>query len=325
MFKNKHGQTRSGWKILAVLAAIFGAIILSSILSSIIIGVILPLTGDLNVETMEFSKRGKLIYDSISMIMRFAQEIIMIVVPILAWKYIIKRPLYNMGLKSIKKHYKELLIGLLLGIVSMTAVFCILLFSKNATVDTWTPHFTTDIFIYLIIFILVGIAEEVFGRGYVMSVLRQTRSIPVIVIVSALVFSALHSSNPGVGLLPYVNIALVGVLFAYMYLKSGNIWMPIGFHITWNYFQGNIFGFKVSGLDMGSLLSTTLGSNTVITGGDFGPEGGLVVTFVILLGFLFVKLYYREIEYNFLSEEPEVTKTTVMNDTEQQVDTSDFH
>lgn len=321
MFKNKQGQIRSGWKILGVLAATIGGLGITSIIYLIIIRGVLPLTGDLNVNTMEYSKRGKQIYDTLTIIMQLIQEIIMIAIPVLAWRNIIKRPLFNMGLKPIKNHYIELLAGLLLGTISMTAVFCILIFSNNATVDTWTPHFSADIIIYLIAFILVGFAEEIFGRGYIMSVLRQTRSIPVIIIVSALVFSALHAGNPGVGLLPFVNIALVGILFAYMYLKSGNIWMSIGYHITWNYFQGNIFGFKVSGLDMGSLLATNLGSNKVITGGSFGPEGGIVVTLVILLGFVFIKMYYRKTEYNFLSEEPELPNVEAAK--KQQVEDAD--
>lgn len=104
------------------------------------------------------------------------------------------------------------------------------------------------------------------------------------------------------GILPFVNIILIGVLFAYMYLLSGNIWMCIGYHITWNYFQGNIFGFLVSGTSSRGLLTTVIEKDTIINGGAFGPEGGLVVTFIILLGFIFVKSFYKGKSYTFLSD-----------------------
>jgi membrane protease YdiL (CAAX protease family) len=150
---------------------------------------------------------------------------------------------------------------------------------------------------------MVGIAEEVLGRGYMMSVLRQTKSMPIIVSVSGAIFSLIHMGNSGFDMIPFINIVLVGMLFAYMYLKSGNIWMPIGYHITWNYFQGNVYGFLVSGLETQGIITTELSKYNIINGGDFGPEGGLVVTATILMGFIFVKGYYQKKSFNFLEME----------------------
>ncbi|MGH4119264.1 CPBP family intramembrane glutamic endopeptidase [Clostridium sp.] len=62
-----------------------------------------------------------------------------------------------------------------------------------------------------------------------------------------MIFSVMHSLNPSMSIISYLNLFLVALLFAYMFLKSNNFWLPIGYHITWNYFQGNIFGFQVSG------------------------------------------------------------------------------
>ena len=69
----------------------------------------------------------------------------------------------------------------------------------------------------------------------------------LIYVISAVVFSLAHGMNPNVGIFGLVNIALVGILFAYMFDATKSLWLPIGYHITWNYFQGNVFGFAVSG------------------------------------------------------------------------------
>ncbi|MGH4119277.1 CPBP family intramembrane glutamic endopeptidase [Clostridium sp.] len=86
-------------------------------------------------------------------------------------------------------------------------------------------------------------------------------------IVSSIIFPVMHSLNPSMSIISYLNLFLVALLFAYMYLKSNNLWLPIGYHITWNYFQGNIFGFQVSGQSTESLYKLSTPANNIITGG----------------------------------------------------------
>ena len=69
--------------------------------------------------------------------------------------------------------------------------------------------------------------------------------------------------------------------------------MPIGFHITWNYFQGYIFGVQVSGREVGKAMYLIEVKNHFMTGGSFGFEGGLVNTIVVLLSIMFVFLYCK--------------------------------
>lgn len=303
MFKNKEGKIRSGWKIAAVTGAFLAAILIVIAIIQIITMPILISNGDFNLKTLEYTENGMRIMNKISLASMFIQEIFMIIIPIIAWKFIMKRKLSHMGLTSLKEGSKDLLMGLLFGIISITVVFILIITTKNGTVESWRPNFSFDTLIYLFLFIMVGFAEEIYGRGFIMSTLRQTKSIPAIIIISSIIFALLHSGNSGISIIPYINLFLVGVLFAYMYLKSANLWMCIGYHITWNYFQGNVFGFKVSGTSNNGILTTYYETDNVFNGGAFGPEGGLFVTVVILLGFIVVNRIYKDKKLDFLSIE----------------------
>lgn len=308
MFINKDGKVRSGWKIAAVLGASLGIITVISMFVGILFSGILMASGDIiygtDPLTVNYTERGKQLMDKITLVVMFFQEVIMVFTPVIAWRFIIKRKLKDMGLTALKTNYRELISGLLLGAASISIVFAAIVLTGNASVATWKPNFHIDQLIYLFLFILVGFAEEILGRGFIMSVLRQTKSLPAILIISSIIFAVMHSSNSGIGILPYINLALVGALFGYMYLKSCNLWMCIGYHITWNYFQGNVYGFKVSGMDTTGILSTTYQTNNFLNGGAFGPEGGLFVTAIILLGFLVVRFYYRNTRKDFFGMDP---------------------
>ena len=275
MFTNQEGKLRAGWKILLTFVALYG----------VLQGIVLLLVQWVNVSSLFW--------------IIVIQNIIFAGGAILIWKMCIKGSLKDMGLPGATKHIREVIAGLVAGALSMSLIFILLIVTGGAQVKSWTPYFSRDLFAYLMMFIVVGIGEEVLGRGYIMSVMRQTRSTPLVMIVSASLFSLMHMMNPFSGIIPFTNIFLVGMLFAYMYLKSNNIWMPIGYHIAWNYFQGNIYGFPVSGIEVGSLLTTEINAQHVINGGNFGPEGGIVATLVIGMGFIFVRWYYRNTLFRF--------------------------
>ena len=309
MFKNKEGKVRSGWKIAAVLGIFYGSMMILSMIIGMVISGILLASGDLqagaNAFSYTYTERGQKIMENINLVMMFVQQVITILLPILAWRITAKRKLSDMGFTPIRTDYKELLAGLIFGIASISVVFAVIVLTGQAEVASWKPTFAVSQLTYLVLFILVGFSEELLSRGYIMSVLRQTKSVAAIMIIPSVIFALLHSFNSGIGFIPYLNLTLVGILFSYMYLKSGNIWMPIGYHITWNYFQGNVFGFKVSGTEVEGMLTTSYSENNILNGGTFGPEGGLFVTAILLIGFVIVHLYYKDRKLDFLKMDPE--------------------
>ena len=167
----------------------------------------------------------------------------------LFWKVFDKKPIKEIGLINIKAGYKDLIKGLIFGALSLTFVFVVLLATGNVSLANplSKPNFSPSLITGLILFIFVGINEEMFARGYCITVLKQTESRWVPIIISSVIFSLMRSLNPGMSLFSYLNLFLFALLAAYMYVKSNNLWLSIGYHITWNYFEGNVFGFLVSG------------------------------------------------------------------------------
>lgn len=91
-------------------------------------------------------------------------------------------------------------------------------------------------------------------------------------------------------------LCLFGLMFALGYLLTGELALPIGLHWSWNLFQGNVFGFPVSGKagDGGGILRITQTGPDLLTGGSFGPEAGVVGLVALAAGCLIIVLYCRQ-------------------------------
>jgi membrane protease YdiL (CAAX protease family) len=142
-------------------------------------------------------------------------------------------------------------------------------------------------------FILVGWQEELFSRGYHLQNLADGLNMTWGVILSSSVFGLLHLGNPNATWVSAVGIFCAGVFLAYGYLATRQLWLPIGLHIGWNFFEGVVFGFPVSGLDTYRLINHTVSGPGLWTGGAFGPEAGLVALPGLVLGAMLIYIYTR--------------------------------
>lgn len=302
--KKKKSNLSPGWKIALVY---FSSVITAGMLSIVLSVVILikdiikynPSQEELSPWIQEWYNNLMNNLDNINTGLGYSlnllQCVLIIFFIVLYWNIFDKRPVRDMGLINIKKGYKDLIHGLLFGALSLLIVFAILLLSGNIALarPLSEPNFNISLITGLILFIFVGINEEMFVRGYCISVLKESSKTSFVIIISSIIFSLLHSFNPGMNVLSYINLFLFGILTAYMTIKSKNLWLAIGYHITWNYFEGNICGFLVSGLDTGSLYSLEPVNPNILNGGSFGPEGGLVVTLILLLSYLYIWKVYK--------------------------------
>jgi hypothetical protein len=113
------------------------------------------------------------------------------------------------------------------------------------------------------------------------------------VLISSAIFGIMHLGNPNATWISAVGILLAGVFLAFGYLRTRQLWLPIGLHIGWNFFEGVVFGFPVSGLDSYRFTHITINGPEIWTGGPFGPEAGLVLIPALILGSMLIFVYTR--------------------------------
>lgn len=123
-----------------------------------------------------------------------------------------------------------------------------------------------------------GIFEELIFRGVLFRSVEAMFGSWVGILVSSLLFGLLHLMNPAatMGGAIYISIE-AGLLLAAAYLVTRRLWICMGFHMAWNYFQSAIFSGVVSGAvsDPG-LLKATIEGPELLTGGSFGMEHSVV-------------------------------------------------
>ena len=189
---------------------------------------------------------------------------------------------------------RELSAGVLLGTVLFSTTIAILWLLGYYQVSA--VNALQSILPWLFIGIVSGIFEELLMRGILFRILEESLGTWIAIALSALVFGALHLTNPNATLWAGLAITIeAGVLLAAAYVYSRRLWLPIGIHIAWNFVQGGIFGVAVSGVESEGLLTSTLSGPTFLSGGVFGAETSIFAVIVCLsVGIYFVwKSYYQ--------------------------------
>jgi membrane protease YdiL (CAAX protease family) len=205
----------------------------------------------------------------------------------------------NLGLHMRPGWLRELLAGLVLGTVLMGLIFLVEWGAGWLTVEAFSWQVQSPVFVlatlfsYLLICIAVALYEELAFRGYILQNLRGDWGVVAAVVVSSILFAILHGLNPNLTLLALPNIFLAGALLAACYLATRSLWLAIAFHFSWNFVQGPVLSFPLSGMPTTGLLVTRVEGNPLLTGGAFGPEGGLLGSGAILLGLLIIWAWRR--------------------------------
>ena len=187
---------------------------------------------------------------------------------------------------------KDLYLGLGLGAGLIVLGFLILFILGYLSVDGFSFPLGS-IILYLILFVVVSLHEEIMIRGYILNNLMQSMNRYVALSLSSLVFMTIHLLNPNVSFLSVVNLFLAGIVLGIYYIHKSNLWLPIGMHLTWNFFQGPVFGFEVSGIETKSIIGQSIRGNELITGGSFGFEGSILATILILIMIIYLDRKYK--------------------------------
>ena len=183
--------------------------------------------------------------------------------------------------------------GLLAGTVLICSGFILLTVLNLTLIDLTYFSFYDQIF-YFILFSIVSLNEEIAIRGYILHNLSSSFNKYVALIISSLVFMIMHLGNPNIGILPLVNLFLAGIFLGIYTIHKNNLWFPIGAHLTWNYLQGPIFGFEVSGNKINSLFEQKPNGHELLTGGNFGFEGSIILTLFLMISIVYMDGYFQK-------------------------------
>jgi uncharacterized protein len=193
--------------------------------------------------------------------------------------------------------FKDTALGFGLGFILVLLTVGIL---KMAGSYQWLGQNTNvDLVLPLIICLIVGIAEELIFRGFIFNTIEKGLGTSYALVITSVLFAGAHLLNPVplnqriIGCLALVFEA--GLLFNSAYLINRRLWLPIGIHCAWDFFEGPFFGMVVSGVDISKpFYQAKLVGDFMQTGGDFGPEASLTgfilgTTFGVILLIVAIK------------------------------------
>jgi len=273
-------RLRAGWRLLVqTLFMVIIGVGLSLFISLLPSNFIMPFDGLFSAQLLELLVIGGSIY--------------------IARRFIDKRDFVSLGFKINGQAWQDLLLGVCIPGIMMGFIFVIewsfgwLTFEGFAwQVDPLSDVFTNALIVFLM-FILVGWNEELLTRGYHLQTIASGSNLGWGIFLSSAVFGILHLGNPNATWLSAIGILFAGLFLAYGYVRTGQLWLSIGLHIGWNYFEGTVFGFPVSGMDVYRLTHISVDGPVLWTGGAFGPEAGFVVVPALLLGTGLIWVYTR--------------------------------
>ena len=206
-------------------------------------------------------------------------------------KVIEKNSLSTLGF--VKKNWlKYLGLGILLSLLQMGVIALVYQVGGIGTFELNELSLEPILFILGLFpfWLLQGGTEEVATRGWLLTRIAARTNLPLAIAISSSLFGILHLGNAGVTFLSVLNIILDGVLAGLLFIYTDSIWLVVAQHGTWNYVQGNLLGFQVSGTGAdASIFSFTMGDGPVwLTGGAFGAEGSIITTLVLLVSLVIV-------------------------------------
>jgi uncharacterized protein len=223
-----------------------------------------------------------------------------------------KRPVQEYGIKKSKKWFRDFAAGNLMAAVSMSCIVIISLGMGWLKIEEFNYNLLDmqllgGLLFTLIVMTAVSIWEEIYFRSFLITNLKEglhfriwgkTGAVMLAVVISSGIFGLMHFWNPNANLASTLNISIAGMVFAYPYIITNSIAIPIGMHLSWNYFQGAVFGLPVSGnLFDQMLMVVDVTGPEAFTGGSFGPEAGaaglLGLMILLTCNEIYLSRFYR--------------------------------
>lgn len=277
----KERRLRAGWRIL-------GQFLLLAILAIVFGWLIYP---RLSLENLP---------DGINLSYFIIQALIVTLSVFLSRRYLDRRTFISLGLRWNRQTLLDLLFGFWLAGLLMGLIYNLewiagwLKFEGFAWQQLpWYSVLFQSLLGLLSVGITVSWFEELSDRGYLLQNLKDGLNLPWALFLSSGIFAARHLANPSASWMSTLGIFLAGIFLAYGWVRTRQLWIPLGLHAGWNFFEGIVFGFPISGIDGFHLINQTVSGPEWITGGDFGPEAGFVMILASVIGMILIYWWSR--------------------------------
>jgi len=238
-----------------------------------------------------------------ALLLRQIQELIVYVSSIyIARRWLDGRSFESLGLKVGRRALLDVLAGIGIVFIQMSFVYGVMSRLGWLTFEGFAWEFDSlgtvlmNTLIFFVIFVLVGWNEELLSRGYHLQTIASGLNLFWAIFISSAFFGFLHLDNPNASWVSTAGIFFAGVYQSYAYFRTRQLWLPIGLHIGWNFFEGVVFGFPVSGLDIYALIHIQVTGPVSWTGGAFGPEAGWILLPSLILGTALIYWFTRNRE-----------------------------
>lgn len=202
-------------------------------------------------------------------------------------RYVDRRQFSDFGWILNRRWWQDLAFGFLLAFLLISIIFWLeLLFGwvKVTGYFVGEGNFASTIFLGFLFLIVAAIQEETISRSYQLknlaegfSFIGQKRALITATLFSSIGFGLMHLATPHCSFQSIANLTFAGAVYAFAYLVTGRIGLPLGMHISWNFFEGLFYGFPVSGTVFDTkVIAIEQSGPELVTGGAFGPEAGII-------------------------------------------------
>lgn len=282
---NKEGEWRCVWRVLAFYISF---LLIASLLVALTqtLREIITQSGDLPVPSETDSSSSNLIAITVE---RSLLLISAIIASALCARMIERRTLASTGYKFHDGWSRDFALGWALGAltialaVGLAAAVGAMNFSLRQIAVATAAR---DFFILFVVLLIAAAFEEVFVRGFAFQALIRDAGPVAAVAITSVVFAALHLANTGSSILSTVNTAIAGVWLGVAYLKTRSLWLATALHHSWNLVMVTVFGLPVSGIVDYKNMAWLDGEGLApvwVSGGSYGPEGGIAATIAVTL------------------------------------------
>ncbi len=263
VFINRYGELRVGWRLLSFL------LLVSTIVFGV--GALLRMLGLLN------DLAGRIVVLAATLGASYVMT-----------RFVNKKPFGAIGLSLHPRMFREFGVGCLLGFLMISGVFLVELMAGYVRLEWREYTILTCVKVLSLSFMFFAVAaflEEVIFRGYAFQTLIQWITFLPATLVFSLLFAYAHFANPNVTALSLLNVALAGAWLSIAYMKTRGLWLPFGLHLAWNFCQTSVYSFPTSGgaFEGQKLADLVQSGPEWITGGKFGPEGGILATIALVV------------------------------------------